>query len=196
MEKQGIKLSYMPFFIKAASMALRSYPIINSSFAADASQSGVPSQVVLKWRHNIGIAMDTPNGLVVPNIKDVQSKSIIEIAADLSRLMDLGAKGRLSGEDLKGGTFTLSNVGAIGGTYAAPVLVAPEVCIGALGKVRKLPRFVDPNGDPELGIKADEIMQVSWSADHRIVDGATIARFSNEWKDYLENPQKMLLTLK
>lgn len=135
--------------------------------------------------------MDTASGLIVPNVKNVESKSILEVAADLNRLMELGASGQLSANDLTGATIVLSNIGTVGGTYAKPVIVQPTVCIGAIGKIQLLPRF-DAN---ENLIKAN-IMQVSWSADHRVIDGATMSRFSNLWKSYLETPATMLMHLK
>lgn len=183
--KKGIeKLTFMPFFIKALSLALNEYPILNASISQD------ETQIIYKASHNIGIAMDTPNGLLVPNIKNVQNKSILEIAKELSRLQQLGTQGKLGAEDLKGGTITLSNIGTIGGTYARPLLTPPEVCIGALGKMRKIPVF---HGDK---VVPAHVMYVSWSGDHRIVDGATMARFSNAWKDYLEIPEGMMLAMK
>ncbi|KAJ7408770.1 Lipoamide acyltransferase component of branched-chain alpha-keto acid dehydrogenase complex, mitochondrial [Willisornis vidua] len=114
-EIRGVKLSFMPFFIKAS--------------------------------HNIGVAMDTGQGLIVPNVKNVQVCSVFEIASELNRLQSLGSAGQLGTSDLTGGTFTLSNIGTIGGTYAKPVILPPEVAIGALGKIQVLPRF---NGKGEV----------------------------------------------
>lgn len=182
---RGVKLSYMPFFLKAASMALSKYPILNSSLDVE------NMNIIYKASHNIGVAMDTKDGLLVPNIKNVQSKSIFDVAEDLIRLHELGMKGKLGMDDLSGGTFTLSNIGTIGGTYTKPVIAPPQVAIGALGKIQTLPRF-NRNGDV---IKAS-IFNISWSADHRIIDGATMARYSNLWKSYLETPSTMLLDLK
>ncbi|MCI4383391.1 hypothetical protein PGIGA_G00025900 [Pangasianodon gigas] len=184
-ELRGVKLSYMPFFIKAASLALHHFPILNAS-VDEACQN-----ITYKAAHNIGLAMDTPQGLLVPNIKNVQMLSIFEIATELNRLQALGVSGQLGTTDLTGGTFTLSNIGSIGGTYAKPVILPPEVAIGALGKIQVLPRF---NAKDEV-VKA-HIMYVSWSADHRIIDGATMCRFSNLWRSYLENPASMVLDLK
>ncbi|KAB5559066.1 hypothetical protein PHYPO_G00024590 [Pangasianodon hypophthalmus] len=184
-ELRGVKLSYMPFFIKAASLALHHFPILNAS-VDEACQN-----ITYKAAHNIGLAMDTPQGLLVPNIKNVQMLSIFEIATELNRLQGLGVSGQLGTTDLTGGTFTLSNIGSIGGTYAKPVILPPEVAIGALGKIQVLPRF---NAKDEV-VKA-HIMYVSWSADHRIIDGATMCRFSNLWRSYLENPASMVLDLK
>ena len=145
----------------------------------------------MKGSHNIGVAMDTPQGLIVPNIKNVQDLSIIEIAKEINNLQQLGKAGKLTVNHLQGGTFTLSNVGAIGGTYTSPILFLPQVVIGALGKIQVLPRF-----DSEGKVYPAELMQVSWSADHRVVDGASIARFSNLFKQYVENPTSMMVNLR
>lgn len=110
----------------------------------------------------------------------------------LSRLSDLGRRSKLGEDDLKGGTFTISNIGSIGGTYTKPVIMPPEVAIGALGRTQTLPRYA---ADGQTLVPR-RIMMASWSADHRVLDGATVARFSNEWKHYLEQPGLMLLALK
>ncbi|XP_063707476.1 lipoamide acyltransferase component of branched-chain alpha-keto acid dehydrogenase complex, mitochondrial [Culicoides brevitarsis] len=185
LETHGIKLTFMPFMIKAASLALLKYPILNSSL--DESDTSI----VYKPYHNISIAIATPTGLVVPNIKNVEQKTLLEIAQDLKRLQEKGQKGQLAPEDFANGTFSLSNIGNVGGTYTRPVIVPNQVVIGAVGKTRALPRF-GPNDEV---IKA-HIMEVSWSADHRIVDGVTMASFSNLWKKYLENPNHFLLAAK
>ena len=140
--------------------------------------------------HNIGMAVDSKVGLLVPNVKQVQSKSIVDLAMDITRLTNDARSGRVSPDDLKGGTISISNIGAIGGTVATPIINKPESAIVALGKVQQLPRFND-KGE----VEARSIMQVSWSGDHRIIDGGTIARFSNLWKDYLENPSRMLMKM-
>uniref|UniRef100_A0A4W6FV86 Dihydrolipoamide acetyltransferase component of pyruvate dehydrogenase complex n=1 Tax=Lates calcarifer TaxID=8187 RepID=A0A4W6FV86_LATCA len=176
-EGRGVKLSYMPFFIKAASLGLLHFPILNASVDEGCQN------ITYKASHNIGLAMDTNQGLLVPNVKNVQLLSVFEIAQELNRLQALGSTGQLGTSDLTGGTFTLSNIGSIGGTYAKPVILPPEVAIGALGKIQVLPRF----GAGGQVIPA-HIMKVSWSADHRIIDGATMCRFSNLWREYLENP--------
>jgi 2-oxoisovalerate dehydrogenase E2 component (dihydrolipoyl transacylase) len=178
----GLKLSFLPFIIKATSMTLMHYPSLNAHTTADCTS------VIHRASHNIGIAMDTPRGLMVPNIKDVQNLSILQIAAELARLAALGRDAKLGREDLTGGTFTLSNIGTIGGTYASPILVVPEVVIGALGKTSTVPRY-----DEQMNLVPKKVMTVSWSADHRVVEGATIARFVRDWKGYMENPASMLL---
>ncbi|XP_042272131.1 lipoamide acyltransferase component of branched-chain alpha-keto acid dehydrogenase complex, mitochondrial [Thunnus maccoyii] len=182
---RGVTLSYMPFFIKAASLGLLHFPILNASVDEGCQN------ITYKASHNIGLAMDTAQGLLVPNVKNVQLLSVFEIAQELNRLQALGAAGQLGTADLSGGTFSLSNIGSIGGTYAKPVILPPEVAIGALGKIQILPRF-----DAKGQVVRAHIMNVSWSADHRIIDGATMCRFSNLWREYLENPASMVLDLK
>ena len=181
----GVKVSYLPFFIKALSLALRSFPQLNAHVNADCTS------ITHRAHHNVGIAMDTAKGLLVPNIKQVQHRSIIDVARELSRLQALGKAGQLTREDLQGGTITLSNIGSVGGTYCSPIIVVPEVCISALGSVRVLPRY-----DAQGQVKATKIMNVSWSGDHRVVDGATIARFNTLWKGFIEHPTRMLIDLK
>ncbi|XP_002736395.1 lipoamide acyltransferase component of branched-chain alpha-keto acid dehydrogenase complex, mitochondrial-like [Saccoglossus kowalevskii] len=182
---RGIRLSYMPLFLKAASMALLHFPSLN------AHTDEKCENLIYKAAHNIGVAMDTPNGLIVPNVKNVETLSVYEIAVHLNRLQELGASGKLGTNDLTGGTFTFSNIGAIGGTYAKPLLVLPEVVIGAIGRIQVVPRF---NEKDEV-YKA-HTMNISWSADHRVIDGATMSRYSNLWKSYIENPSSMILDLK
>ncbi|MBU3002827.1 2-oxo acid dehydrogenase subunit E2 [Paraglaciecola arctica] len=180
-EKEGVKLSFMPFFIKAMSLALQQFPVINSQVNADCSE------VTYFDDHNIGVAVDSKVGLVVPNIKGVQNLSLFDVAKRSNELVDLARQGKLSNSDLKGGTISISNIGVLGGTVATPVINAPESAIVALGKIQRLPRF-----DENDVVKAVNIMHVSWSGDHRIIDGATMVRFNNLWKSYLENPLTML----
>ena len=185
MKDANIKVSYLPFIVKAMSLAITDYPIVNSS--VDVKNE----KIKIKASHNIGVAMDTPDGLVVPNIKGVQNLSISDIASELTRLQDLGQRSKLGGDDLRDGTITLSNIGSIGGTYASPVILPPETMIGAVGKIQALPRFDDQDNVIKM-----QVMKVSWSADHRVIDGATVARFSNKIKKCLEKPAAMLLHLK
>ncbi|KAG1710905.1 hypothetical protein DVH05_013627 [Phytophthora capsici] len=180
-EARGVKLSFMPFIIKAASLALKHYPMLN------ATVNDTETELTLVAAHNISLAMDTPTGLIVPNVKNVQAKSIMEIAEDLNRLQQLAVAGKLTPADLTGGTFSISNIGSIGGTYMSPVLMVPQVAIGAIGRIQKLPRY-----DADGNVQPVRLMNVSWSGDHRVIDGATMARFSNQWKTYLESPVSML----
>lgn len=183
-EKQGIKLTMMPFFMKAMSMAMKQFPIMNSQPNADCTE------LTYFDDHNIGMAVDSKVGLLVPNIKSCQSKSIKQIAQDVMEMTGQAREGRLSPAQLKGGTISISNIGALGGTTATPIINKPEVAIVALGKLQTLPRF-NESGE----VEARQIMQVSWSGDHRIIDGGTIARFNNLWTKYLQDPTSMMMEM-
>lgn len=183
--QEGIKLSMMPFFMKAMALAIQAYPVLNSRVNADCTEITYLADI------NIGMAADTPMGLLVPNVKGVQRLSLKEVAREVNRLTDAARAGRVAPNDMKGGTISISNIGAIGGTVATPIINKPEVAIVALGRVQALPRFAADGSVVER-----KIMQVSWSGDHRVIDGGTIARFCNQWKAYLEDPMQMLADLR
>ncbi|EON91207.1 dihydrolipoamide acetyltransferase [Marinobacter lipolyticus SM19] len=183
-EARGSRLTLMPFFMKAMALAVQEFPVLNSRLNDEATEIHYLSQC------NIGMAVDSKAGLMVPNVKGVESRTLLGVADEVARLTEAARSGRVSQEDLKGGTITISNIGALGGTYASPIINAPEVAIVALGRTQKLPRF-DANGQ----VVERAILTVSWAGDHRIIDGGTIARFCNRWKGYLESPQSMLLHL-
>lgn len=183
-EAAGSRLTLMPFIMKAMALAVREYPVLNSQLNEQVTE------IRYQPSCNIGMAVDSRSGLIVPNVKGVEQLTLLEIANEVARLTEAARSGRVSQGDLKGGTITISNIGALGGTYAAPIINAPEVAIVALGRTQKLPRF-DANGQ----VTERAIMTVSWAGDHRIIDGGTIARFCNLWKGYLEQPQSMLLHL-
>ncbi|KAJ5217309.1 Lipoamide acyltransferase [Penicillium chermesinum] len=182
------KITFLPFVVKAVSLALDEFPILNAR--VDTSTPDKP-KLIMRAKHNIGIAMDTPSGLVVPNIKDVASRSIFDIAAEIARLSALGKSGKLTPADLSGGTITVSNIGNIGGTYVAPVIVPTEVAILGVGRTRIVPVF-DEDGQVAKG----ELVNFSWSADHRVIDGATMARMGNRVREFIESPELMLLNLR
>ncbi|WP_417656858.1 dihydrolipoyllysine-residue acetyltransferase [Pseudidiomarina aestuarii] len=179
---QGIRITMMPFFIKALSLALKEFPLMNAQVNDDCTE------ITYFDDHNIGMAVDTKIGLLVPNIKQVQNKSIIDVANEVTRLTQAAREGRVAQDDMKGGTITISNIGVIGGTVATPIINKPEAAIVALGKVQALPRF-DANGN----VVARQMMTASWSGDHRIIDGGTIARFNKRWQEFLEDPTSMLV---
>ncbi|KAK1136757.1 hypothetical protein K0M31_001294 [Melipona bicolor] len=182
MKEQGVSLSLMPFFIKAASRALEKVPQLNAWLDEESQALRVQKS------HNIGIAMDTPEGLIVPNIKDVQNLNIVEIAKELNRLQEFGRRSSIPPSDLSNTTFSLSNIGVVGGTYTKPMILAPQIVIGAFGKAQKLPRF-----DDKGNVVAANTIFISWAADHRVVDGVTMAKYSNLWKHYVENPVFLLM---
>ena len=183
------RLSYLPFVIKAVSLALEDFPLLNARVDTGTEES--TPKLVMREKHNIGVAMDTPQGLLVPNIKDVSARSILGIAIEVSRLQALAKDGKLSVTDLTGGTITVSNVGSIGGTYVAPVLVQSEIAILGIGKARTIPAF----DDHDRVVKKD-IMNFSWSADHRVVDGATMARVAERIRAFVEEPALMMTRLR
>lgn len=182
------RVSFMPFVIKAVSIALDQYPLLNSRLEFDADSK---ASLIMRPQHNIGVAMDTPVGLVVPNIKNVKNLSILDIAAELRRLQELGGEGKLTPADVSGGTITVSNIGNIGGTVVAPVIVTGEVAILGMGRAQKLPRFNESGG-----IVAETVTNFSWSADHRVVDGATMARMAALVRELVEVPEKMFARMK
>ncbi|MDX1556345.1 MAG: 2-oxo acid dehydrogenase subunit E2, partial [Xanthomonadales bacterium] len=183
-EARGSRLTLMPFVMKAMALAVQEFPVLNSRVNDEVTE------IHYLRNCNIGMAVDGKAGLMVPNVKGVETLTLLGIADEVARLTEAARSGRVSQEDLKGGTITISNIGALGGTYASPIINAPEVAIVALGRTQKLPRF-DTNGQ----VVERAIMTVSWAGDHRIIDGGTIARFCNRWKGYLEAPQSMLLHL-
>ncbi|KAL8162834.1 hypothetical protein V2J09_014323 [Rumex salicifolius] len=181
----SIKHTFLPILVKSLSMALSKHPLINSFFDEEALE------VVAKGAHNIGIAMATPTGLVVPNIKNVQSLSILEITKELSRLQCLATENKLNQEDVNGGTITLSNIGAIGGKFGSPLVNLPEVAIVAIGRIQKIAQFTDDGK-----VYPVAIMNVNIGADHRVLDGAMVAKFCNEWKMLIEKPELLLLHMR
>ncbi|KAF9767421.1 hypothetical protein IL306_000034 [Fusarium sp. DS 682] len=188
-EGQPSKLSYLPFIIKAVSLALNQYPMLNARVDVD-PKTNKPC-LVHRSQHNIGIAMDTTGGLVVPVIKNVASLNILSIAAELSRLQALASQGKLKPADFQGGTITVSNIGNVGGTYVSPVIVEREVAILGIGRLRTVPTF-----DENDNVVKKQITNFSWSADHRVIDGATMARAAEVVKQIVEEPDLMVMHLK
>ncbi|MFN3191625.1 MAG: 2-oxo acid dehydrogenase subunit E2 [Aureliella sp.] len=181
---QGIKLTTMPFLIKAVATALRTHPSMNAVIDMDADE------IVYRDYVNVGIAVDTDRGLVVPNIRNVDSMGIPGIAKSLADLAGRVRTGDFGVNELRGGTFTISNLGAIGGTYSTPIVNVPEVAILLVGRTRKLPVVMEDDS-----IQARQMMPLSLSYDHRLVDGATAARFLNDVIGYLEAPSRLLLAI-
>ncbi|RHW72585.1 dihydrolipoamide branched chain transacylase [Trypanosoma brucei equiperdum] len=175
--RDGSKVSLMPLFIKAASQSLLQYPELNAHVSSECDK------LFVKKAHHIGFAMDTPKGLVVPVVRDVQQKSVAELVHEVNELVTLGRKSQIPPDRMKDGTFTLSNIGPIGAIYATPMLNPPQVAIGAIGRIQQLPRF-DASGN----VVRANILAMSWTADHRVIDGATLVRFSNAFKRCLESP--------
>ncbi|ENN76869.1 lipoamide acyltransferase component of branched-chain alpha-keto acid dehydrogenase complex, mitochondrial isoform X2 [Dendroctonus ponderosae] len=179
-----VNITFLPFFIKAASNSLKKYPIINSSIDEKCEN-------IIYWKqHNIGVAMATNQGLAVPVIKDVENLTILEIAKELQRLIQSGKNGTFSPSDLSGATFSISNIGIVGGTYTKPVILPPQVAIVAIGMTQILPRF-----DEVGNVVKEEIINISGSADHRIIDGVSMASFIRNLKKLIETPSLLFLNL-
>ena len=174
----------MPFIVKAVAMALKSHPVINASVDLEAGK------IIYKDYVNVGIAVDTERGLVVPNLRNVDKMGIPDIARQLGTVAENVRSNNFSVSDLQGGTFTISNLGAIGGTYSTPIINTPETAILLVGRSRKLPVVVD---NDEIAVRL--MMPLSLSYDHRLIDGGAAARFLNEVIGYLEAPSRLLLAL-
>lgn len=186
------KLRPLPFILKALSQAFLKYPRANAHL--DMTTASSP-QLILRSYHNFGIAVDSPNGLVVPVIKNVQNHSVSTLADEVKRLSDLARMGRLNPDDFQGATFTVSNIGSIGGGAVGPIIVAPMVSILAVGKAQPVPVFVTDEAGTERIVKQYRIC-LSWSADHRVLDGATIARIGEHVSDLLSNVNSWAIGLR
>jgi pyruvate/2-oxoglutarate dehydrogenase complex dihydrolipoamide acyltransferase (E2) component len=181
---QNIKLTMMPFVMKAVAIVLRRHAALNAVFDEP------NEQVVYKDYVNLGIAVDTPRGLVVPNIRNADRLTILQLAQALGSIAERARGSQFGIDDLRGGTFTISNLGAVGGSYSTPIINYPEVAILLLGRARWLPVVRGENHDR---IESRLMMPLSLSYDHRLVDGATAGRFLNEVIHNLETPGMLLL---
>jgi 2-oxoisovalerate dehydrogenase E2 component (dihydrolipoyl transacylase) len=175
----GIKLTYLPFFVKAVVEALKAVPLVNSSLDEDSGD------IVLHDKYHIGIAVATPG---VPVVRDADQKDLFTVAAEVERLGTEGKAGRARREELKGSTFTVTSIGGVGGLISTPIINHPEVGIMGVGKVIKRPIY---NSDGHL--RPAELVYLSFSFDHRVVDGAVGAAFGNAVKHRLEHPAAMVV---
>ncbi|MCL4123779.1 UNVERIFIED_CONTAM: hypothetical protein GTU68_022002 [Idotea baltica] len=180
----GVKLTTMPFLVKAVAMALKANPVMNASVDLE------NGQIIYKDYVNVGIAVDTERGLVVPNLRNADQLGIPDVARQLGTLAENVRGNNFSVKDLQGGTFTISNLGAIGGTYSTPIINTPETAILLVGRSRKLPVVVE---NDEVAVRL--MMPLSLSYDHRLIDGGAAARFLNDVISYLESPSRLLLAL-
>jgi len=184
-EGSGVKVTYMPFIMKATAMALLKFPMLNAHLDESAGE------IVRYGYVNLGIAMDTEQGLIVPVLKEIQSKSILQIAAELAELAERTRVGKVKPEELKGSTFSITNAGNIGGIMATPIINFPDVAILGVHRLMKKPGVVEtPQGDK---IEVRQYMNFSCSVDHRLADGADGARFLVYLKKLLESPGLLAL---
>ena len=181
--KSNLKLTALAFVIKAVSLSLRQHPAVNASIDPE------KGEIVYKDYVNVGLAVDTPRGLVVPVLRDCDQMSIPQIAQAIADTAEKAKNAQYGLEDLRGGTFTISNLGAVGGAYSTPIINWPEVAILLLGRSRKMPVVHEDRIEPRL------MMPLSLSYDHRLIDGAMAARFLNEVIGYLESPGRLLLAM-
>jgi pyruvate dehydrogenase E2 component (dihydrolipoamide acetyltransferase) len=182
-EKRGVKLTLLAFLIKASVNALKAYPNFNSSLAPDGDS------LILKNYYNVGFACDTPDGLVVPVVKDVQSKDVLAIAADLGELSMRARERKLKIEEMQGGCFTISSLGGIGGTMFTPIINCPEVAILGVSRASMQPVYDKTSN----GFEPRLILPMSLSYDHRVVDGADGARFTSHMRMMLSDVRRLLL---
>ena len=183
--ESNVKVTFMPFIMKATALALSKYPMLNAHLD-ESAQELVHYQYV-----NLGIAMDTDNGLIVPVVKEVQSKGILQLASELAELAERTRAGKVKPDELKGSTFSITNAGNIGGTLATPIINFPDVAILGVHRIMKKPGVVEtPQGDK---IEVRQYMNFSCSVDHRLADGADGARFLVYLKKLLENPGLLAL---
>ncbi|MFC5648458.1 dihydrolipoamide acetyltransferase family protein [Paenibacillus solisilvae] len=180
-EKKGIKLTYLPFIVKALVAACRQFPIVNATLD-EATQ-----EIVLKKYYNIGIATDTENGLIVPVIHDADRKNVWMVAEAIKDLATRGREGKLSAAEMKGSTISITNIGSAGGMFFTPVINFPEVAILGTGRISE--KAVVKNGE----IVAASVMALSLSFDHRLIDGATAQNFLNYIKQLLADPQLLVM---
>jgi pyruvate dehydrogenase E2 component (dihydrolipoamide acetyltransferase) len=180
-EEKDVKLSYLPFILKAVALSLKKHRSLNSQMDLE------NEKMIYKNYYNIGIAVDTPDGLLVPVIRDVDQLSIFELAQKVNEIAAKARDRKLSMDDMKDGTFTITNYGSIGGIYAVPVINYPQAAILGVGRLVKKPIVI---GDE---IKVGHMMPLSLSVDHRIVDGGEVTRFLNQVMAYLSDTVSLIM---
>jgi pyruvate dehydrogenase E2 component (dihydrolipoamide acetyltransferase) len=182
-DKSGVKVTYMPFIFKALIATVREFPMFNASI------DDAAGEIVYKKNFNIGFAADTPNGLLVPVVKNADQKTVLQVAADINDLAKKARDGKLTMEEMKGATFTVTNIGSVGGTYATPVINHPEVFIFGMYKIQDKPVPV------EDGFTFIKTMNFTVTCDHRLIDGAVAARFLKAFIQRIENPGLLMLDM-
>ncbi len=173
---QRIRLTYLPFIMKAVVTGLKEYPLVNSSLDEE------KEVIRLKYYYNIGIASDTPQGLIVPVVKQVDKKDILQLAQEIAQLSEAASAGKTKLEDLRDGTFTITSLGALGGVMATPIINYPEVAIIGIHKISQRPVVRDGQ------IVIRDMMHLSITSDHRVVDGSMAARFLHHIIPAIEDP--------
>jgi 2-oxoisovalerate dehydrogenase E2 component (dihydrolipoyl transacylase) len=185
LEQSGLKVSYLPFIFKALASALKEFPSVNSSLDEAAQE------IVLKRYYNIGMAVATDGGLIVPVLRDVNRKSILEIAREVMDISTKARDGKLKPEELTGSTFSVTNIGSIGGLFSFPIINVPDAAIMGVHSIQKRAVVLEQNGEDQIVVR--QMMYLSLSFDHRLVDGAEAARFCKAVIRLLENPDVLML---
>jgi pyruvate dehydrogenase E2 component (dihydrolipoamide acetyltransferase) len=180
-EERGIRLTYLPFVMRAATAALKEFPYLNASLDEEAEE------IVLKDEYHLGFAAATDDGLLVPVVDDVDEKGLLQLASEVNELAEKARDRSIAREEMQGGTFTITNFGAIGGDYGTPIINYPEVAILGLGAIKDRPYVVEGE------VVARETLPISLTIDHRVIDGAKAARFAGRLGEFLENPMLLLL---
>jgi pyruvate dehydrogenase E2 component (dihydrolipoamide acetyltransferase) len=182
-EKTGVRFTLLPLFIKALVATLKKYPIFNASVDEESQE------IVYKKYFNIGIAVDTPEGLIVPVIRDADRKDMLELAAEVADKAERARSRQLTLDELKGGSCTITNIGPLGGVFATPIINQPELAIVGLHAIKERPEVVDG----EIAIR--KMMYLSISFDHRYVDGAEAARFMSDLTHLVSEPMLLMARL-
>jgi pyruvate dehydrogenase E2 component (dihydrolipoamide acetyltransferase) len=183
-EREGVRLSYLPFVMKAVVSALKAYPMINASLDEEADE------IVRKYHYHLGMAVATDVGLVVPVIHHVDTKSILELADEIQVKAERARSGKLLPDDVRGGTFTITNIGNLGGLFSFPIINVPEAAILGVHTIKKRPVVLDDDS-----IVARQMLYLSMSFDHRVIDGAESAMFTGRVIELLETPEALMLEL-
>jgi pyruvate dehydrogenase E2 component (dihydrolipoamide acetyltransferase) len=184
-EDQGVRLSYLPFIMKAVIEGLKKYPVLNSTLDEHTQE------LIYKYDYHLGIAVATDQGLIVPVIKHADQKNLFTLAREISDIAGRARTGKLGLDDIKGGTFTVTSIGSIGGMFGIPIINYPEVAILGVNKIEKRPVVRNVGGQDQIVIR--DMMYLSISCDHRIVDGAEAAHFVKDVISYLEAPSRLLM---
>lgn len=186
-EKNNTKITYLPFVIKAMISTCRQFPMFNASID-DAAQ-----EIVYKKYFNVGFAADTPNGLMVPVIKNADQKSVLEISREILDLSKRARDGKLKPDEMKGATITITNIGSVGGTYATPIINHPEVAILGMYKISDKITLVE--GQDGRDFKVSKVMNFTVTADHRLIDGAVAANFLKAFLAKIQKPGQMMMDM-
>jgi pyruvate dehydrogenase E2 component (dihydrolipoamide acetyltransferase) len=182
-EKAGVKVTYLPFVMKALIATMREFPMFNASI------DDAAGEIVYKKYFNLGFAADTPNGLLVPVVKNADQKTIVELSREISELAIKARDGKLALDEMKGATITITNIGSVGGVYATPIINHPEVAILGMYKITDRPLWVDGEWVPA------QFMNFTITCDHRLIDGAVAANFMKSFAAKVEQPSTLMLAM-